>query len=259
MRNARQLLSLALVGSLLLSASPALAFIDTEGLTESLESIEKGLSDPTGLNSLVEELEDAAQGAADAYLQVTISGEATTMWDVKKVDWFYPHVLALAELGIVSGYKGADGKPTGKYGPGDNVTREQALKIALNSAGVVTANCTGEPASTKVSDWAKPFAVCAASMNFGIKAGTDLKAPATRAEVLHYLVMAFQAEVPDGTPPFDDSKSHMYKNDIAFAYALGIVSGDKNADGSLKGTFRPDANVNRAEAAKIAKLSIELL
>jgi hypothetical protein len=259
MKTARQLLSLSLVGSLLLGAGPALAFIDTEGLNESLERIEQGLSDPTGLDSLVDELEQAAEGAADAYLQVTLDGDVTTMWDVKKTDWFYPHVLALAELGIVSGYKGGDGKPTGKYGPGDNVTREQALKIALNSAGVVTANCTGEAASSKVSDWAKAYAVCAASMNFGIKAGTDLKSPATRAEVLHYLLMAFRTEIPVGTPPFDDSKNHMYKNDIALGYALGIVSGDKNADGSLKGTFRPDANVNRAEAAKMAKLSIELL
>ena len=259
MRNVRQLLSLALISSLLASASPALAFIDTGALEKNLESIEKGLSDPTGLNSLVDELQQAAGNAAGDYLQVTVDGQATTMWDVKKTDWFYAHVLALAELGIVSGYKGSNGKPTGKYGPGDNVTREQALKISLNSAGVVTANCTGEPASTKVSDWAKPFAVCAASMNFGIKAGADLKAPATRAEVLHYLVMAFRAQVAEGTPPFSDSKNHAYKNDIAFAYALGIISGDKNADGSAKGTFRPDANVNRAEVAKMAKLGIELL
>ena len=181
------------------------------------------------------------------------------MWDVPKSAWFYGHVLALMELNIVSGYKNAAGEPTGAYGPADNVTREQALKIAVNSAGIVAANCEGEPASSKVSEWARPFAICAASLNFGVKAGADLKAPATRAEVLHYLLRAFAAEVPDGTPPFDDSKKHMYKNDIAYAYALGIVSGDKNEDGSLKGTFRPDANVNRAETSKMAKLAIELL
>jgi hypothetical protein len=240
-------------------AAPASAFIDTERLEEQLKNIEGELDPAAGIENLLGDLEKAAQGEAQNYLQATIGGEVVTMWDVPKDAWFYGHVLALMELNIVSGYKNPAGEPTGSYGPGDNVTREQALKIAVNSAGIDTASCSGEPASSKVSEWARPFAVCAASMNFGLKAGTDLKAPATREEVLHYLLSAFRAEIPEGTPPFDDSKSSMYENDIAYAYALGIVSGDKNEDGSLKGTFRPKANVNRAETSKMAKLAIELL
>ena len=77
--------------------------------------------------------------------------------------------------------------------------------------------------------------------------------------MLHYALKAFEVDAPEGNPPFNDSKSHKYKNDIAYAYALGIISGDINADGSEKGTFRPDDPINRAEVAKIAKLAIELL
>ena len=207
----------------------------------------------------IDELEEAAEqsGVASDYLQVSISGRSVTMWDVPKSQWFYSHVLALTELGIVSGYKDASGNPTGAYGPGDNVTREQALKIALGSAGVNEANCSGEAAS-QVSAWARQYSVCANQMGFGIE-GKNLQEPASRAELLHYVLAAFAVNVPEGTPPFADSASHMYKNDIAYGYALEIVSGDKNADGTMKGTFRPDANVNRAETAKIAKLAIELL
>lgn len=256
----RALALLSSVTILLAFAShPTLAFIDTEGLEKQLESIEGQLSPDGGLGKLVEDLEEAAKGEAQNYLQVMISGKGVTIWDVPKDAWFYSPVLALMELRVVSGYKDAAGNLTGKYGPSDNVTREQALKIALGSAGVDTASCQGSAASGKVSEWAKPYAVCAASMNFGIKAGTDLTAPASRAEVLHYVLRAFGATVPDGTAPFADSKGTMYEDDIAYAYALGIVSGDKNADGSLKYTFRPKENVNRAETAKMAKLAIELL
>lgn len=247
--------------TLLLTASSAFAFTEglTEGLQEQLENIEGQLSPDGGLSNLLEDLEEAAQGEAQNYLQVMISGKGVTIWDVPKDAWFYSPVLALMELDIVQGYKDAAGNLVGKYGPADPVTREQALKIALGSTGVDPASCQGSQAGGKVSEWAKPYAVCAASMNFGIKAGTDLTAPASRAEVLHYLLRAFGAEVPDGTAPFADSKGHMYEDDVAFAYALGIVSGDKNADGSLKGTFRPKENVNRAETAKMSKLAIELL
>ena len=260
MSHRRALALLSFVSVLMASgAVPALAFVDTSSLRQQIKNIEGRLSPDGGLSNLVENLKTAAGEEAKNYLQVTIDGSATTFWDVKLTDWFASHFRALTELGVMGGYKDAAGSLTGKMGPADNVTREQALKIALGSAGTKTASCQGTPASGKVSDWAKPFAVCAAQMNFGIKAGTDLTKPATRAEVLHYLQRAFATDVPEGTPPFGDSKKHLYKNDIAYAYALGIVSGDKNADGSAKGTFRPDANVNRAEAAKMAQLAIELL
>jgi len=245
---------------LLLSSPTTFAFVDSDALSESLRNIEQGLSgDSTGLGGLISELEKAAKesGAASDYLQVTISGRSVTMWDVPKSQWFYSHVLALTELGIVSGYKDTNGNPTGAYGPGDNVTREQALKIALGSAGVDETRCVGT-ASSQVSEWARQYSVCANQMGFGTD-GKNLQEAATRAELLHYVLTAFGVNIPEGTPPFDDSKNHMYKNDIAYAYALEIVSGDKNADGTMKGTFRPDANVNRAESAKIAKLAIELL
>jgi hypothetical protein len=258
---ARSIVALLALILLISLAKPANAFIDADGLSESLNAIEQDLSgDSSGLSGLLEDLDAAAGENADQYLQVTIGGKTRTMWDVSKNAWFFPHVLALTELGIVSGYKDASGNLTGSYGPGNSVTHAEALKITLGAAGVNPASCSGMLAHPKAQNhWAKQYVVCAMERDFGLTSATDLNAPASRAEVLHYVLKAFGVDAPNGTPPFKDSASHRYKDDIAYAYALEIVSGDKNADGTSKNTFRPNDSVNRAEVAKIVKLAIESL
>jgi len=247
----------------LLPFAPALAFIDTDAISDSLSTIEKELSgDKTGLNSLLSELEAAAEnsGASDQYLKITIENSATTMWDVPKTAWFYSSVLALTELGIASGYKDSAGNLTGSYGPENNVTHAEAIKISLGSAGGMDDASCGTPSHPKASGhWAADYIACAEQRNFGFTSSQGLNDAASRAEVLHYVLKAFGITAPDGTPPFADSVSHKYKNDIAYAYALEIISGDKDANGNEKGIFRPNDPVNRAEVAKIVKLAIELL
>jgi len=247
--------------SLLLAPITTQAFIDTEGLTKSIEELEQSMeSDGNDLGSLLEELDAAAQGDPTNFLQVTIGDQAVTMWDVQKDSWFYSHVQVLTDLEIVSGYKDAEGNPTGEYGPGNNVTHAEAIKIALGAAGVDTGSCEGILAHPQAMDhWAKDYVLCAQSMDFGVTSATDLNAPASRAEVLHYVLKAFGIDVPEGSPPFADSADHEYKNDIAYAYALEIVSGDTNPDGSEKGTFRPNDPVNRAEVAKMVREAMGVL
>lgn len=237
------------------------AFIDTEGLTQSIEELEQSLEgEGNDLGSLLEELDAAAKGDPTSYLQVTIGEEAVTMWDVPKDSWFYSHVQVLTDLEIVSGYKDAEGNPTGEYGPGNNVTHAEALKIALGSAGVDVGGCDGILAHPQaMSHWAKDYVLCAQGMNFGVTSSIDLNASASRAEVLHYVLKAFGIDVSEGSPPFADSADHELKNDIAYAYALEIVSGDTNPDGSEKGTFRPNDSVNRAEVAKIVREAMGVL
>lgn len=242
--------------ALFLVAGHAEAFIDAEALKQNLKSIEDGISNSNnGLQNLLDELEQSSGKDASAYLNVTSTGKATTMWDVPKNAWFYSSVQALTQLDIASGYKDADGNLTGEYGPGNNVTHAEALKIAIGAAGINPNSCGGFLAHPQAGNhWAKQYVLCAQERGLGIASSTDLNASASRAEVLHYVLKAFGIDAPDGNPPFSDSTSHKYKNDIAYAYALEIVSGD---DG--KGTFRPNDPVNRAEVAKIVKLAIELL
>lgn len=256
MRPFRSILTFVFFFSL--SAGNAIALIDTSGMQKSLKDLEGELDD-TGLGGILEELDEATGENADNYLTISGDGEAVTLWDVPKNAWFFPYVETLTDLGIVSGYKDAEGKPKGLYGSENPVTRAETMKIAIGAAGIDPASC-GSPQHPKAaSHWAAQYVACAEARNFGIGSETNLDAPIGRAEALHYFLMAFEVTVSDGNPPFEDSKNHRYKNDIAYAYALEIVSGDTNADGSEKGTFRPDENLNRAALAKIATLAIELL
>lgn len=252
----RTLAGLALI-TLLIFAPKSFAFIDTSGLSNSIKQMEQGVGggNASGLEGLLENLQKAAGENKDAYLEVNVGGNTTTMWDIAKSAWFYEYVRALTELGIASGYKDAHGKLTGSFGPGNNVTRAEAMKMALGAAGVDPSSCQGEPSHPGAKGhWARSYVVCAEAREFGLQQSHDLNGSASRAEVLHYILRAFGATVPSGTPPFADSASHTYKDDIAYAYALEIISGDAGGD-----TFRPNDPVNRAEVAKMLKLSIERL
>lgn len=250
----------SLIAFVLLVPQTSFAFIDSGSLSDSLRSIEQEFSgDSTGLGGLLDDLEQAAEesGAADNYLQFTRDGNSVTFWDVSKDAWFYSPVLALVELEIVSGKQDSSGNITG-YDPGGNVSRPAALKMALLAAGIDTSMCGTPSRQDAVGHWAEAFVACAEKMDLGL-GNKSLNETASRAEVLHYVLKAFAVQIPEGNPPFTDSTSHEFKNDIAYAYALDIVSGDKNDDGSLKGTFRPNDSVNRAEVSKIIKLAIETL
>lgn len=51
--------------------------------------------------------------------------------DVASKDWFYAYVTSAYNWSILDGYKTADGKLTGYFGPGDPVTRAQIAKISV--------------------------------------------------------------------------------------------------------------------------------
>lgn len=53
--------------------------------------------------------------------------------DVAKDAWHYKYVETAVKNGVLGGYMDASGKKTGKFGPGDNVTREQFAKMAYNA------------------------------------------------------------------------------------------------------------------------------
>lgn len=178
--------------------------------------------------------------------------------DVKKSDWFNSHVSAVAKWGIVAGYKDKDGKPTGKYGPGDPVTVAEILKMAMKAAKTKEEECPATVKHPKAgSHWAKVYVACGEAWGLRLlKSPPDLNRGATRAEVLTVLFDAFKNEVPQEASDFTDAQGHAYEADIAFAAKLGIVSGDKDEDGNPKGTFRPNDKVNRAEAAKMIYLKV---
>ena len=69
--------------------------------------------------------------------------------DVKSKDWYYQAVNWAASKGIVSGYK------TGKFGPKDNITREQLAAILMNYAKYKGKNTSARANTSKFKDFSK--------------------------------------------------------------------------------------------------------
>lgn len=64
--------------------------------------------------------------------------------DVSLGQWYTSYIYTAQKNNIVGGYKDTNGTLTGYFGPGDNVTREQAIKILALAAPLAT-NTNGGP------------------------------------------------------------------------------------------------------------------
>lgn len=226
--------------SLFLLASPAYGFFQ---ILDRLNPQKGGKGDFQKVLQQVEEAKDASK---------------TGFKDVKEADWFGRYVSSVAKWGVAAGYKDKDGKPTGKYGPGDPVTVAEILKMAMKAAKTDEKECPAAVKHPKAgAHWAKVYVACGEAWGVRLlKGNPDLNRGASRAEVLTILFDAFKEEAPKESSDFTDSQGHPFEADIAYAAKLGIVSGDKDEDGNLKGTFRPNDKVNRAEAAKMIYLKV---
>lgn len=175
--------------------------------------------------------------------------------DVKDSDWFQPYVTSLAEWHVVSGFRDKSGKLTGEFKPGNSVTIAEVLKMTMVAANIDTSICgTDTPIHAEaVGHWAQMYVRCGEKKSLRIlsEKTIDLNRKATRAEVVGIVLDVFGDETPALLSTFKDTKASPYEQDIAYATMLGIVSGDKDAEGNLKGTFRPNMPILRAEVAKI--------
>jgi len=108
--------------------------------------------------------------------------------DVPMTAWAVSYIHTAESLGIVDGYKKADGTATGMFGPSDKITRSQFAKVVVNA--------------------------------FALEAMTD------------------------GGPHFPDVQSSAwYYTFVETAFNNGIIKGNPD------GTFKPEENINRADAA----------
>lgn len=235
---------------LLLTAIPSHAFFEMlDVLQEQLEQSQQQGGDTQSTEALQDIVKE---------LKAAPAKDRAGFKDVDAKQWFAPYALYASAKGIMTGYKDKAGKPTGDFGPGDPVTVAQMLKIAFKAAGADESAC---PATAKhpgaAKHWAKPFVACLEQLGVRLLAGNPpLDRPALRGEVIGLLNDVYGGEVPPIAPPFKDLGDSLYANDIAYAYVLGIVTGDKDKNGKETGTFRPNAGVNRAEAAKITYLKM---
>lgn len=187
-------------------------------------------------------------------IQVMINGNVTTFVDVSQSAWFSGYVRTAAEAGIVSGYKDTEGNLTGTYGPGNNITIAEALKIAVEAAGY-DEQTYGARIASGVDHWSSAYVSVAKAEGFAvITERTRLDVPATRAQVSALFTSAFEVDIetPVGSRYDDVTASTNHAFSIEALSRDGVVSGDTSANGEATGTFRPASNINRAEVAKMA-------
>jgi hypothetical protein len=210
-----------------------------------------------------EEKELGREAQASAFVIFRIAGVPYELKDVLMSAWFAPYVRDVAERGIVSGYKNAEGVPLGIFGPERNVSIEELGKMAIEAAALPRTGC-GEPKNpAALKSWSKDYIACTEQAGFAVYGdGTvDIKRPATRAEVVMTILQAFGAQLTDfpAESPFTDvSASTLFSSAIYTASQANIVAGYSDANGNPTGKFGPENPVNRAEVAKILSLGLQL-
>ena len=180
--------------------------------------------------------------------------------DVPESSWFFSYIQSLLKDGIISGYKDANGNPTGAFKPGNPVTEGEILKMALLASGKTVGNGIPHNTSAK-NDWSAPYVQEAEALHLSVYISSlDIHQAATRGQVIQTVLEAFGVTSATGENPFLDLPSiSTFAPAIETAYRLGIVSGDTDAQGNLVGTVRPDDGINRAEAAKIIVRAMQVL
>jgi len=186
----------------------------------------------------------ASSSAASSRNTNESSAASTGFSDVRSSDWFFSAIEKLRSKGIISGYKNAQGKSTGMFGPADNVTHGEFAKMIIGIAGHDVRNMQ------TANHWAEPYVREARKhkLDVYLNEALNLDNKARRGEVIHTILQAYGITLTASSQAkFSDLPAdHLYAKDILTAATLDIISGD---DG--KTTVRPNDPINRAEIAKI--------
>lgn len=213
-----------------------------------------------GMGSSSSVREDPFTGSA--YVVIRVSGIPVELTDVRRDAWFAPYVRAIAEQGIVSGYRDAANRPLGLFGPSDDVTIEQLAKIAVQASGLSVTACPPLKNMTAEGRWSSGIIACAEGAGWTIYSdgAVAVDRPATRAEVVVTLLQAFEEpfEHLSGDLFTDVNSTTSFGAAIEAAARSGMVAGYTDADGNPTGEFGPTNSVNRAETAKMVTLAMQL-
>lgn len=185
---------------------------------------------------------------------VATASTSHTFSDVPADAWFASYVNGLADAGVVDA--NAD-----MYRPGDLVNRAEMSKFAFQVSGLPLETATAAPYSdVPMGQWYTNYiytltknGIVSGDKKDGVPTGWFRPQDAlNRAEATKMLVNSAQmAEDVSGAPHFPDVKSSdWFYNFVETTFNHGVVAGYPD------GTFKPDNNINRAEAAKMVFLSM---
>ena len=200
---------------------------------------------------------------SDTHVTIKVDGVPIVLSDVPVGEWFAPYVRAAAYHKIISGYRNAEGRPNGLFGPADSVTIDQLAKMAVLTAQIDPYDCGESFKNTgAIGMWSERYIRCAEYAGWAVYSdgSVDVLRPATRSEVVVTVLQALKQRISprSGTVFTDVTTATAYGAAVETAAAAGIVSGYADEAGNLTGLFGPDDPVNRAETAKIFSLAFQV-
>ncbi len=169
--------------------------------------------------------------------------EAVTFSDIEGYDWAKEAINALAEKNIINGV--ADQK----FDPAGTLTREQAAKIICLAAGIEPSNENVAFADVAEDAWYAPYiaALSKAGIINGVSdAAFGIGNNVTREDFAVMICRALNYTATSENSFTDKGEISSYAQEAVSAlFEKGIVGGYED------GSFKPKANISRAEGAKI--------
>ena len=180
--------------------------------------------------------------------------QAPAFYDITSVPWAYDSIIALAKRGVISGYG------DGSFKPNNNITREEVVKIIVESFSLLDKEATCDFNDVLPFEWYAGYV--ASAYNRGVVSGLGngsfgVGMPVSRqdmATMLHRVVINknIQKKKSVEMPLFADASSiSNYAVDaVKYFCETGVMNGtDKNL-------FSPKEVASRAMAAKVVYMII---
>ncbi len=166
-------------------------------------------------------------------------------------EWYWDDVMTTRKEGCVNGYSDDNGL-TGYFGPGDQVTYAQALKMTMCAAGI-------GPVPTDGAPWYEGYLIALDEMGLDrLNRGTynDWNVSAPRGDIVKMVNDIFGLDSVDymsGTFP-DISADDPLSGDAMASYLAGIFTGAGET-----GNLNPNAFIDRASFAKVINVGSDYL
>ncbi|MBI4235277.1 S-layer homology domain-containing protein [Candidatus Peregrinibacteria bacterium] len=209
--------------------------------------------DKESLKSLKEEIKKLLEENRETVFR----GEDAFLFEDLPLDhWSMEYVFELREEGVVDGYRDKEGNLLGEYGPSDNVTIAELLKMAIE-AGVPVYEFMGSEGSVVDDDmhWAEVMGYVEYAKGVGVDKLidlSDLNKAATREEAAIIIAKIFGYDTErEWRDAFADYKGK-FKGYVQAVYDEGVFTGQGET-----GEFDGESNLNRAEVAKVIRAASE--
>jgi len=173
------------------------------------------------------------------------NSEEKSFLDLDESHWAYEYIMTLVNGGYLNGISETE------FCPDENVTREQFAKMLVSVLNIYDSDKTCDFSDLTEEHWA--YSYIASAVSAGIISGYDdgtfgISKNITRQEMA-VMVSRAKSDLPEKI-----TKTTFADNDEIADWAASAVEKMQKADilsGMPDGTFLPNANATRAQAAKI--------